>query len=230
MNKFPRVLSEYETVTRAMLGASLARFGDGEIRLAAGIPAKQCKTQCHNEQMRDELRTMLAKPTHALVCLPNLDPYLPGYDQHWKRFEHHKWHDMMLQPREYGSSFITRPDQAPHIRNAAFMDMVTSLWQGRDVVLVIGVPQEGKRYGLTPELLAGQVSSVEVIEGPHHDAYVDIDRIDRAIGTPTGKLVLLCLGATATCLAERVARRGVQALDLGHYGKLMLNGGERNYE
>lgn len=219
MQKFPVVLSELNTIKYALRGSSIARFGDGEFRLAAGPPAKKCKTQEHHPRLQQELQRMLRGPTKALVCLPRIDPKLPTYERHWKVFEGNQWCDMIGRGL-YGSSFISRPDSVPDIdvQNQGYWSLVRQLWDGRDVTLVICKPDaNGKSASLTPDLLP-RARSVRVVWGPEHHAYVQIDRIDHDIGTPDG-VVLLCLGATATCLAERLAQRGVHALDLGHIGR-----------
>jgi hypothetical protein len=56
--------------------------------------------------------------------------------------------------------------------------------------------------------------------GPQRDAYNEIDAIEAGIGTPKGT-VFLCLGPCATVLAERLAVKGVHALDLGHLGRFL---------
>jgi hypothetical protein len=51
-------------------------------------------------------------------------------------------------------------------------------------------------------------------------AYGEIDRIEEEIGKPSGP-VFLVIGATATALAARLARKGLWAMDMGHLGHFM---------
>jgi hypothetical protein len=219
VDQYPKVLSEWETIYKALRqGLSLSRFGDGEIRLAVGPPAKPSKTQGHVPGLQNELSRMLRGKTHSLVCLPRISPTLPLYDKLWSKFLQPKW-TKIIEPAEYGSSFITRPESAPEIDDPKYWDMISRLWAGRRVTLVIGAPDAaGKHYSLIEDDLI-EAQHVTVIEGPERDAYAEIDHLDREIGPQRDRVVLLCLGATATCLAERCAARGVQALDLGHIGR-----------
>lgn len=218
-------MSEWETLYRAWKqGASLSRFGDGEIRLAIGPPAKKCKTQEHVLGLQHELARMLQqKETASLLCLPRITVGIPLYDSLWVKFLQPKWCKLFCE-REWGSSFISRPDVYPEINTPEYWDQVTGLWQGRRALLVIGNPDVlGKHYSLVPEDLVG-AKSVDVIYGPTVDAYKAIEMIDHTIGAAQDRVLILCLGATATCLAERCAQRGIQSLDLGHIGRYHSRG------
>lgn len=201
----------------------MARFGDGEIRLAVGHPAKPCKTQCHEPGLAQELQELLKGRTQSLVCLPRIRPGIPLYDKLWAKFLHPKW-TKLIEPRElgrwkYGSSFVSRPESAPEINVPEYWELVTKIWADRNVTLVIGQPDVGVKHGSLQPLDLPEAKSVFLITGPQRDAYSSIDEIDRRIGNARDRVVVMCLGTTATCLAERCAKRGVQAVDLGHIGR-----------
>jgi hypothetical protein len=122
----------------------------------------------------------------------------------------------------FGSSFITRPDSAPWIDTPEFWADLASLWKGRDVVLVAGTERS-----LRVEQLVG-VNDCRRVAVPRRDAYAEIDRIVEEIGLPAGP-VLMCAGPTATVLAARLGKKGVQALDLGHIGMFMRHAGAYRY-
>jgi len=59
--------------------------------------------------------------------------------------------------------------------------------------------------------------SVTYVGAPRRDAYDEIDRIEADIRKAGNKIVILCVGCTATVLAWRLSGEH-QALDLGHVG------------
>jgi hypothetical protein len=208
---YPRVMNEQLTMELAAhSGMSLARFGDGELRLC--YMGKHI-AQKADKRLADELRAILQNST-AVCCIPNsLAPN--GKPVMWgpTRYASPEYTSLYNASRTYGSSFVTRPDSAPWIDTPHYWRMCRSLWADKDVTLVIGT-----RGGSLTHLLAAK--NVRTIYGPERDAYASIDELEEEIGKPCHP-VLICLGPTATCLAERLARNGVQGLDLGHLGRFM---------
>lgn len=204
------VLSELDTL-EACRALSIARFGDGELRIAAG---GSCSSQVHDPKLQAELLDLLRKPQPCVVAIPNFER-TPRQDV-WKKYSLRPYSDFFKQP-QYGSSFITRPDNAPWIDTPDYWALVRELWRDRDVTLVVG-----DEKSLTPAMLS-EAHSVGVVRGPRTNAYAEIDRIEAEIGD--ADLVIMCLGACATALAGRLARRGIQALDLGHMGMFMRHAG-----
>lgn len=200
-----RVLPESETLRRAIAGASLSRFGDGELRLCVG---GKSISQDFDGRLCGELRGILAA-SKALVCVPN--PRSPV--RAWDYYRGPLFARLFRMPL-YGSAFISRPDSAPWINVPEYWREVAKLWQGRDIVFVRGTDRS-----LRVRQLDGALS-LAVITAPERNAYAEVDSLERAIGTPRGS-VILCLGATATVLAHRLAAKGVHALDLGHLGMFL---------
>lgn len=229
--KFPPCLSEAETVERAISGANLSRYGDGEISLARG---GNCVSQRGNPKLAAELRGILEKaPKGCLPCLP--DPDCGG----GKSPKRDNWLKVVsrspaLGKQEYGSAFITRPDTAPWIDTPGYWNRIRDLWRGKDVTLVKG-SERSLRLGMMTE-----AKSVREVWGTYSDAYdargrapdsrghatacQTIDELVEAVGVP-GHTVLMCLGPTATVMAARLARKGVHAVDLGHLGMFMRSAG-----
>lgn len=202
--KYPSVLSERETLDRVIAGASIARYGDGELNLCANHPAK---AQAVHPVLCRRLREILHDSGDCLIGIPNLHSETP------KAVFWQKYRDAacFLRPRDYVSSFITRPDSAPWIHTEDYWQQLERLWLGRDVTIVRGVSVTA----LHAEDLTG-ARSVREIACPARDAFSDYDGILARIGSPDR--VLLCLGPTATVLAVDLCARGVQAIDLGHVG------------
>lgn len=220
--KYPKILSEHETLELAHSGVSIARYGDGEYNLCQG---KKCVSQPFDKSLAAELRqVLLSDDPRILPCIPNA--LAAGTKPTWVKYT---GPDIcaLLRDRVYGSSFISRPDSAPWIDTEAYWNRVRDLWRGKDVVLAIGTQRS-----LREDMLS-EAASVRVVLGPSGQkgdgAYAKIDQIEEEIGRPSGP-VLLCLGATATVLAARLARKGLHGLDLGHIGMFLRSAGAYRYK
>lgn len=212
-----RLPSEAATILRCRTH-SIARFGDGELRLAVGGSAV---SQQADKRLALELRAILRDTVPGLlVGVPNFEK-TPRQDV-WAKYRKGKFAALYVSGHEYASSFITRPDSAPWIDTPEYWASVRQLWSNRDVVLVAG-----DRKSITPELLS-DAWSVRTISAPPKNAYSEVDRIEREVGEHAD-LVILCLGATATVLASRLHRRGIHALDLGHLGMFMRHAGAYSF-
>lgn len=215
---YPKVLSERETIQRAIDGASLARYGDGELSLATG---GNCISQKGNPEIAAELREILIEVNgNLLPCIPNA--FAKGTKPTWKNYATDKF-TALYGPREYGSSFVTRPDSAPWIDDDEYWALVAQIWTDKDVTLITG----GKN-GLRESQLHG-VGTVREIHGPWTDAYGQLPWLHREIGKAPG-LVLMSLGPCATVLAARLCRAGHQAIDLGHIGMFMRHIGAYRFK
>lgn len=216
---YPTVLSEDDTIERALSGASLSRFGDGELRLALG---KSCASQSPVPALADELKQILAGKTRALPCIPNIAGSPRA--QWWEHYAEPKYRNLMKRDT-YGSAFVTRPDNMPSIDRPAYWAKVRKLWAGRNVILVAGDAKS-----LTPERMP-EAQSVTIVEAPKRDAYAHLDGIQASVDKELvrfgaeGAPVIMCLGAAATVLAHRLAAEKKWALDLGHVGMFMKSEG-----
>lgn len=211
---YPRVLSEDETLDLALAGKSITRFGDGELRLAKG---GRSASQEPDSRLMIELRHILKDSSPALCCLPSPYGGTPR-KKSWERYAGKGWNHYFGQ-KVYGSAFITRPDNAPWIDRPDYWQKIRALWQGAHVTLVVG-----DQRSLRERELEDEAATLTVIWSETKNAYAEIDELEQRIGTPPGP-VILCLGATATCLAVRLARKKVHALDLGHIGMFMRRRG-----
>lgn len=208
MQTWPVTLTEDATVDRLLGGASLARFGDGEFKLARG---HQSVSQSASPGLARRLRDILIESGECLVGIPRMTLASPKRE-FWRRYDRPEIR-ALLRPKTYASAFLSRPDSAPWIARPDYWDKIRSLWRGKDVVLVRG---SGK--SLTADLLP-EAASVREIVGPRQHAFLAYDDLMRQVGTPP--VALLCLGATATVMAVDLCARGVQALDLGHIGMFL---------
>jgi len=88
-----------------------------------------------------------------------------------------------------------------------------SIWNNKNLLLVEG---EKSRLGMGNDFFSN-ATSIRRIICPATDAYSTINEIENAVYTESGyDMVLIALGPTATVLAYRFYKKGIQALDIGH--------------
>jgi hypothetical protein len=201
---YPSVTGERETLDRVLDGASIARYGDGEFKMASH--GASIKSQRGHPELTRRLRAILEDSGACLVGIPNIRSATPKVE-FWGKYM--RYADL-LADRPYVSSFITRPDSAPWIDTPEYWATVESLWRGRDVTLV-----RGSTKSLVAEDLASARTVTEIV-APRQHAWAEYASLLERIGTP--ERVLLCLGPTATVMAVDLCAKGVQAIDLGHLG------------
>jgi hypothetical protein len=204
LTTYPAVLSEDATLALVCAGRSIARYGDGEFKLALG---RSIKSQIWAPSLQQRLVQILQRtPETCLVGIPNILSDTPKA-AFWGPFTSYAH---LLAERRYVSSFITRPDSAPWVDTPDYWAALEGLWKGHDVTLVRG---SGK--SLTADELVGARTVTEII-CPRQNAWASRAELLERIGTP--RRALLCCGPTATVLAVDLALRGVHAIDLGHVG------------
>lgn len=201
-------------------GASLARFGDGEIDLILG---SSIPYQPYHPDLASRLLDILQTESSQdlLVCLPDVFENLERYNSnarlfwktHFNRYQ--SFYEEYCQSPWYGSTFLSRPyiDLADKSQSDLYFEEIRKLWQGKDILIVEG---ETSRSGVGNRLFEN-ARSVERIICPSRDAYAYYDEIMEAIlDYAQDKLILLMLGPTAKLLAYDLRQVGYRALDLGH--------------
>ncbi len=210
LTAYPRVLNEVQTLERILGGQSIARFGDGELKMAAhgaGI-----KSQAADPALSKRLSEILIDSGRCLVGIPNIHDVIHHHvsDQKVEHWSKHLVYRKLLTEREYVSAFITRADSAPWINTSAYWQAFEQLWRDQDVTVVRG---SGK--SLTADDLVGANTVTEII-APRQHAWAEYESILARILSVNPRRVLLGLGPTATVLAVDLCARGIHALDLGH--------------
>jgi hypothetical protein len=217
---YPDVLPERETIEAILSGRSIARYGDGELRVALG---RKCVSQEASAALAGELRAVLGDEQKGLlVGIPNIASKTPKAES-WSRFCSPGYTTMYKQTH-YASSFITRPDSAPWIDTPDYWNRVHDLWRGKDVVLIAG-----DRKSLRADDMRTEAANLREVRAPRQHAYAEIDRIEEEIGSHNGP-ILMCLGCTATALAARLHKKGLWGIDLGHIGMFMRHAGIYNIQ
>lgn len=208
MKAYPAVVGEFETIEACLLGRSLARFGDGELKIVYGAGYNR---EPPNVALSVELGHILAHPDRrCLVGIPTLDENGPKY-LNWTRHAE-RFRKAVSSRVRYYSAFVTRPDSAPWINTRSYAELVTQLWAGKRVVVVCE-----KKNSLLPvvRLTAAKVRHVLCA---HRQAFRTIDDLEREVFLASPQIAILSAGPTATCLAHRLARRNIQAIDFGSAG------------
>ena len=212
---YPRVVGEFATVRRLLKGKSIARFGDGELKILGGVGYSR---EPVNGRLTAEIRAIVELPhPDCLIGIPTMDPAgrkIANWLRHEERFCRYF---SRSDDRRYYSAFISRPDSAADpLESVEYCDLLSRLWAGKSRVVVLSEPDSKL---LTHARLTSEVVHVEC---PMYEAYSQIDRFEETICDAQPSIALLSAGPTATCLANRLAARGVQALDLGSVGALLL--------
>lgn len=204
------ILSEQETLQRAVDGQSIARYGDGELGIMSGRAAK---SQEHHPRLAMLMKECLRAPAKVLPCIPTFDRKGAKWTSFWHKYEA-RFRPYLSPSVVYGSAFVSRPDSATHIDTPEYWNLMRRLWVGKDVVLVRG---SGK--SLTKERLESEAESVHEILCPVRHAFSEFDNLCDELRAIHGKrTVLLACGATATALAFVLGNEGLHMVDLGHAG------------
>lgn len=203
-------LSLEETMIKlANSETSMARFGDGEMKLMLK-PEFRLAFQPNSPELMKDLKATISEPVDGLmVCMPQFHR-----DQHWAGIWADVWDQMspLLSGQEsYGNSHVSRPVLFRLLGDTG-VEMWRSVWAGKDVKLITG---KGSRFDMLPALFDSS-ASISRFDSLAIDAYSDTERLlDKGqLGDPD--LFLLALGPTGTTLARELASRGKRVLDIGH--------------
>ena len=218
------ILSEHDTIKYLLQHkCSIARYGDGEIKLCFGRNAMS-QVAC-SEIGKDLRRILKSKDDRCLVGIPRILERrkwsTADKKKFWMKYTSPKVMSLYNPTKLYGSAFITRPDASPEIDNKEYFDLVKQLWIGKRVILIQG---EYQRFNKSKTLL-GCANQVHVVCEPKRDAYFHLKDIIPYIkdNTDENTVVIVSLGPAATVLCFELAKLNIQALDLGHMGQFYSN-------
>ena len=201
-------------------GASVVRFGDGEMDLIAGrgIPYQE-----YDPELSARLREIMAMESdeRLMVCLSDvfrgLERYSIDAQNFWKTHLHQHMADYLEICRApwYGSTFISRPyiDLEDKTPSAGYFAKLKHLWQDKDLLIVEGLTS---RSGVGNDLFDG-ARSIKRIICPSRNAYSKLEAIKQAVREHVdNRLILIMLGPTAKILVYDLVQEGYRALDIGH--------------
>lgn len=207
-----KVHDEYETLRKLADGFSLARFGDGEAKLIRGADAVR---EPASSKLAAELLDALQNPHER--CLRGVLRDHPG-PKNESLGRHRLELERYMDPaQEYWSAHISRADHAPWMETAEYSELAHSLWRDRRAAVIAESP-------LVSTCRAVSLTAREVIHisCPHRETYAVIDEIEQAAADANPDVVVMAAGPAATCLANRLSKRGIQALDFGRIGSLIV--------
>ena len=202
-------------------GASVVRFGDGEMDLVAG---RSIVYQDFDPELSARLREIMSMESdeRLMICLPDVFTGLERYSidaQNFWSLNHlphflEKYNNICRAPW-YGSTFISRPyiDLEDKTPSAGYFAKLKQLWQDKDLLIVEGLTS---RSGVGNDLFDGARSIKRVI-CPSRNAYSKLEAIKQAIREHAdNRLILTMLGPTAKVLVYDLVQEGYRALDIGH--------------
>lgn len=202
-------------------GASVVRFGDGEMDLVAG---RSIVYQDFDPELSARLREMMSMESNErlMICLPDVFTGLERYSidaQNFWSLNHlphflEKYKNICRAPW-YGSTFISRPyiDLEDKTPSAGYFAKLKQLWQDKDLLIVEGLTS---RSGVGNDLFDG-ARSIKRIICPSRNAYSKLEAIKQAVREHAdNRLILTMLGPTAKVLVYDLVQEGYRALDIGH--------------
>lgn len=200
---------------------SIARFGDGEIKL---LNKTDISFQKSSSELAERLREVLAADKEGfLPCILSYFDYDSEITQdtnnHWKKHMNryrYVWYKYTNPKLQYGNSFISRFYLEIEDKSTAAkrFEKLKQFWDNRDIIIIEG---EKSRLGVGNDLF-DNVKSIKRILCPVDNAYEKYKEILEASikNSFDNVLFILAVGPTATVLAYDLFKAGFQALDIGH--------------
>lgn len=219
----PKVLSDEETINFILENkVSVARYGDGELRLMRGI---DLEFQKYDKELCKKLKSVKTTKK-CLVCIPcifdkklfNNSILVDDEYNYWNKFKSRRgglWNFYFRKNKILGDAFISRFYIRKRNKESIpqYVISLKKIWDNRNIVFVEG---EKSRLGVGNDLF-DNAKSVRRILCPAVDAYGHYEKIKDSIIKHANKddLIILALGPTATVLAYELSEN-LQCLDLGH--------------
>ena len=204
--------------------ASIARYGDGELRLIRGI---DIEFQTYDKVLAQKLKSVKST-NNCILCLPdiyddtrfNKDFIIEAEYEYWKKFKRRRCGLFKKYFRKndiIGDAFISRfylrYNDKSHIGD--YVKKLKSIWEDRNIIIVEG---QTSQIGVGNDIL-NNAKSIKRIICPNVNAFGCYDAIYSAVKKhyTQDDLVLLALGPTATVLAYELSKENIWALDMGHF-------------
>lgn len=221
IKKKPEVATVEETIDAiAKNNCSIARYGDGEIKLVAG---RDISFQKATPFAVDKLREVLSSDVDGMLVgiadiFGDRSRYNEKANDYWKKHLHRfrkVWYRYLIKGKKYYNASMTRQYIALNDRSqgVGIYNSMKKIWEGKNVVFIEG---EKSRMGVGNDLFDG-AKSIKRIIGPATQAFSKYDEIlHEALKQEKDVLFLIALGPAATGLAYDLHMNGYQAVDIGH--------------
>lgn len=222
-NKFRKMqfYSDKEMIDMFLDGYSIARYGDGELRIISNTPSDFY--QKNDKKLASRLSDIaLSSGEKAIICFPKPLSTLKGLNLNarlfwisnsfWNRKE---WRKIIDLNKEYGNTQITRPyiDYCSKDGARERYDNLKRAWDGKKICIIEG---EETHLGEGNDLFKN-AKTIKRIIAPAKNAYDDFENIlKKALSVDKDYLFLIALGPTATVLSYELAKKDRVAFDVGH--------------
>lgn len=219
-----RQLSMMETMKSVSNGRSLARWGDGEVKLMLQ-PEFDLMFQRADPKLASDLKDLLVNydrdAERILLAFPTIFT-----SRLWQGIWAENWHLMRpileLSNQSFANTHVSRPLFFQRHGDDA-VNAWREVWDGKKVCIVAG---KGSKFELIPQLF-DNAKSIERIDSLPKDAYSDITRLKQLLADHSeSDIYLIALGPTGTVLAGWLAsHEGGErhAIDVGHLASSYLN-------
>lgn len=199
---------------------SLCRIGDGEFDC---IFRKKIGYQNADALLAKRLAEILrSTDPDIMVGIPDRFGDLSAFSQRsivfWRGYlgkRRQAIYQLLDMDKQYYDTNMTRPYFEYEDKSAVpeYFKRFTTLWDQKNVLVVEGAQT---KFGIGNDLL-GNAASVRRIAAPPKNAWAKYDQILALAAEKAGDaLVLAALGPTATVLCYDLAKKGIQAIDIGH--------------
>jgi hypothetical protein len=219
-----RQLSMMQTVQDVAAGKSIARWGDGEMKLMLQ-PEFDLMFQKANPDLAVELAEMLstydAASSRIILAMPTFFP-----SRLWMGIFAENWH--LLRPilersrTKWGNTHVSRPLFFQR-HGLEAVEAWRRVWKDKRVCVIAG---RGSKFELLPELF-DNVANVIRIDSEPADAYAKLPELKHKLSTVSDvDIFLIALGPSGTVLAGYLSSEeggGHHAVDIGHLASSYLN-------
>lgn len=218
----PVVETMDQTIDRLIKGASISRYGDGEIDIILG---RTEGFQKRDKKLAKRLKYILrqnGKYENFLVGIPyifeDLNIFTDKAIYHWQirlNKERYKWYMLLNRKKLYSNSQVTRFyfDWRDKSNCKRWVEGLKEIWENREIIIVEG---DKSRLGVGNDLFSNS-KKIERIICPSENAYDIYNKILETVSLQDKKkIILIALGPTASVLAYDLYLKGFQAIDIGH--------------
>ncbi|MBQ3292944.1 DUF1792 domain-containing protein [Candidatus Saccharibacteria bacterium] len=223
LNKFRKMkfMSDKEMIKRFLKGISIARYGDGELRIIGDIPSDFYQKN-DNELARELLDVAKDENENLIVCFPKPLKTLKGMNLNAKLFwisnifwNRKIWKSCIDLNKTYGNTQITRPYMDYRNKDEAKKRYkeLKKIWNNKNICIIEG---ENTHLGEGNDLF-DNANKIRRISAPSKNAFDKIDEIlEEAKKVSKDYIFLIALGPTATVLVSKLSKAGRVAFDAGH--------------
>lgn len=223
LQKYPmKILNTKESINYIReTGASLSRFGEGEIELMD--KKMDLKFQRYDGKLALRMKEVILSDNKAIavgipLALKNRDHLNTRAKAFWDShtsYDMVNWVKYIKLRKTYLDSLMTRCyiDLVDKSESTEIYEMWKEIWKNKRLLIIEG---EKSRLGIGNDLFE-EALEIRRIICPSENAFDQYDSIlCEALKQPKEMLILIALGPTASVLAYDLAVNGFQALDIGH--------------